>query len=98
MNFFKRSNDHSSDSASRSRKPRGSDAGATASSVEDAQRVVKTTITTELSKSVKRLLEEHVGHQGPILSSDSANAICSVLEAIFMHGFKGIHGGGAFFC
>ena len=84
MSFWKRSNDPSADSASRRRGRSGGDAA-----VAEEARTVKAEITAQLSKSIKKLLEEHVGHQGPILSSDTANAICNVLEAVFMHGFKG---------
>lgn len=79
MSFWKL---RSSDSTLRRRGRSGE------ASSEEA-RGVKAAITAELSKSIKRLLEEHLGHQGPIFSGETANAICNVLEAVFMHGFKG---------
>ena len=84
MSFWKpRSGGSSGDATSRRRGGRADDAAA-----EEARRVKKN-LTDELSKAVKKLLEDHLGHQGPILSSETANNICNVLEAIFMHGFKG---------
>ncbi|XP_061189586.1 pleckstrin homology domain-containing family M member 1-like isoform X2 [Saccostrea echinata] len=59
-------------------------------SVEIAhQNDIKQNITKELSSCVKRIQrEQQLNSDGLILSTDSANAICNILESIFLHGCK----------
>ncbi|XP_056007745.1 uncharacterized protein LOC125664377 isoform X3 [Ostrea edulis] len=50
---------------------------------------IKQNITAELSTAVKRLQQEQqLNSDEPIRSSDSANAVCNLLESIFLHGCK----------
>lgn len=50
---------------------------------------IKQNITKELSTAVKKLQQEQqLNSDEPILSTDSANAICNILESIFLHGCK----------
>ncbi|KAK3587314.1 hypothetical protein CHS0354_011298 [Potamilus streckersoni] len=49
---------------------------------------IKRNITQELSKAVKALQKDNVAKADPVYSSDVANAVCSALEAVFLHGLK----------
>ncbi|XP_062581127.1 uncharacterized protein LOC134242941 isoform X2 [Saccostrea cucullata] len=59
-------------------------------SVEIAhQNDIKQNITKELSSCIKRIQrEQQLNSDELILSTDSANAICNILESIFLHGCK----------
>ncbi|KAI8488647.1 positive regulation of ruffle assembly [Branchiostoma belcheri] len=51
-------------------------------------RVIKHTLSSQLSRTIKRLQQEHIGSDSAVRSGDHGNAICNVLEAIFLHGLK----------
>ncbi|XP_021372835.1 pleckstrin homology domain-containing family M member 1-like isoform X2 [Mizuhopecten yessoensis] len=49
---------------------------------------VKRAITKELSSSIRTLQREHHRKDEVITSTDQANAVCNILEAIFLHNLK----------
>ncbi|XP_078614989.1 pleckstrin homology domain-containing family M member 1-like isoform X2 [Branchiostoma floridae x Branchiostoma japonicum] len=51
-------------------------------------RVIKHTLSSQLSRTIKRLQQEHIGSDSAVRSGDHGNAICNVLEAVFLHGLK----------
>ncbi|XP_064642692.1 uncharacterized protein LOC135497000 isoform X2 [Lineus longissimus] len=49
---------------------------------------IKDNLIEELSRALKAVEKEHIHSEDPIQSSDSVNAMCNVLEAVFLHGLK----------
>lgn len=49
---------------------------------------IKRKISSELSSAIKSLQQEHCSTGEAILSSDTANHVCNILEAVFLHGLK----------
>ncbi|XP_033731483.1 pleckstrin homology domain-containing family M member 1-like, partial [Pecten maximus] len=49
---------------------------------------IKRSITKELSSSIRTLQREHHRTDEVITSTDKANAVCNILEAIFLHNLK----------
>ncbi|XP_069114407.1 pleckstrin homology domain-containing family M member 1-like isoform X2 [Argopecten irradians] len=49
---------------------------------------IKRNITKELSSSIRTLQREHHRKDEAISSTDRANAVCNILEAIFLHNLK----------
>ncbi|KAL5015453.1 hypothetical protein ScPMuIL_009723 [Solemya velum] len=52
------------------------------------QNEIKKNITREFGRTLKKLQTENIDTDGPVRSSDSANTICGILEAVFLHGLK----------
>ncbi|XP_013416946.1 uncharacterized protein LOC106178352 isoform X1 [Lingula anatina] len=53
------------------------------------ENAIKRRITKEFSLALKSLEKEFINTEEPIHSGDTANAVCSALEAVFLHGLKG---------
>ncbi|CAH1772702.1 unnamed protein product [Owenia fusiformis] len=49
---------------------------------------IRKTITAEFAGALKALQKEHINKDEVIHSGDHANAVCSALEAVFLHGLK----------
>ncbi|ELT95863.1 hypothetical protein CAPTEDRAFT_223563 [Capitella teleta] len=49
---------------------------------------IKLNLTTVLKSAVQDLQKVFIGCDTPIPSTDSANAVCNILEAVFLHGLK----------
>lgn len=59
-------------------------------SIEDyaKQLVIRKNLTDELKRSIRLLQEENLGKSVIADTDECANALCSVIEAIFIHGLK----------
>ncbi|XP_077870353.1 pleckstrin homology domain-containing family M member 1-like [Saccoglossus kowalevskii] len=59
------------------------------SSIDDhVQDKIRRNLSKELSRVVKKIQHDHISSDSAIRSGDAANAVCHVIEAIFLHGLK----------
>ncbi|XP_074655297.1 pleckstrin homology domain-containing family M member 1-like isoform X2 [Tubulanus polymorphus] len=55
---------------------------------EKKARIVKANLVEHLGQALQLMQMNHIQSEDPIYSGDSANAVCNVLEAIFLHEIK----------
>ncbi|XP_077984028.1 pleckstrin homology domain-containing family M member 1-like isoform X2 [Glandiceps talaboti] len=57
-------------------------------SKDNFQSKVKKNLSKELSRVIKKIQQHHISSDSAVRSGDSANAVCNIIEAIFLHGLR----------
>ncbi|XP_070561558.1 pleckstrin homology domain-containing family M member 1-like isoform X3 [Ptychodera flava] len=56
--------------------------------ISDFHDRIRKNLTRELSRVIKKIQHDHISSDSAVRSGDTANAVCNVIEAIFLHGLR----------